>query len=164
MDMYVKQEIEIEEEEENIIIPTEEKENATILINEKEETLMLANVKQIEEVKMLSEVREPLLDLDKCSLHELIVVLEKISKDPIINVNQAGFGSCIANYVNKEKIERYKNEAMITPKLGDDYWIPKILISIDRETHHAILDLGSSELYLRSYMIFLILQTWKILY
>ena len=48
---------------------------------------------------MLSEVREPLLDLDKCSLHELIAILEKFSKDPTINVNQAGFGSYIANYV-----------------------------------------------------------------
>ena len=58
-------------------------------------------------------------------------------------MNQAGFGSYIANYVIKEKIERYKNEAMIPPKLGDA-WIPKILIAIDKETHHAILDLGSS--------------------
>ena len=32
---------------------------------------------------------------------------------------------------------------MIPPKIGD-VWIPKILISIDKETHHAILDLGSS--------------------
>ena len=32
---------------------------------------------------------------------------------------------------------------MIPSKLGDA-WIPKILISIDKETHHAILDLGSS--------------------
>ena len=32
---------------------------------------------------------------------------------------------------------------MIPPMLGD-VWIPKILIFIDKETHHAILDLGSS--------------------
>ena len=32
---------------------------------------------------------------------------------------------------------------MIQPKLGDA-WIPKILITIGKETHHAILDLGSS--------------------
>jgi hypothetical protein len=32
---------------------------------------------------------------------------------------------------------------MIPPKLGDA-WIPKILVSIDKETHHAILDLWSS--------------------
>ena len=104
---------------------------------------MFANNKQIEEVEMLSEAREPLLDLDKCSLNELIDILEKFATYPTINVNQAGFGSYIANYVIKEKIQRYNNDSMIPPNLGD-VWIPKILISIDKETHHAILDLGSS--------------------
>ena len=99
--------------------------------------------KQVEEVKMLSETKEPLLDLDKCSLHELINILQKFANDPTFNVHQAGFGSYIANYVIKEKIERYNNEAMIPPKLGDA-WLPKILITIGKETHHAILDLGSS--------------------
>jgi hypothetical protein len=89
---------------------------------------------------MLSEVSEPLLDIYKCSLHELIAILEKFSKDSTINVHQAGFGSYIANYVITEKIRRYNNEAMIPPKLRDA-WLPKILISIDNETHHAILDL-----------------------
>jgi hypothetical protein len=32
---------------------------------------------------------------------------------------------------------------MIPPKLGD-VWIPKNLISIEKETHHGILDLVSS--------------------
>jgi hypothetical protein len=32
---------------------------------------------------------------------------------------------------------------MIPPKLGD-VWIQKILIAIVKESHHAILDLGSS--------------------
>jgi hypothetical protein len=32
---------------------------------------------------------------------------------------------------------------MIPPKLGDA-WVPKILIVVDKETNHAILDLGSS--------------------
>jgi hypothetical protein len=32
---------------------------------------------------------------------------------------------------------------MIPPKLGD-VWIPKILISVEKESHHAIIDLGSS--------------------
>jgi hypothetical protein len=32
---------------------------------------------------------------------------------------------------------------MIPPKLGD-VWIPKILIAVGKESHHAILDLGSS--------------------
>jgi hypothetical protein len=59
---------------------------------------------------------------------------------PSFNVHQTGFGS-IANHVIKEKIQRYNNEAMIPPKLGD-VWIPKILITIGKESHHAILDLG----------------------
>jgi hypothetical protein len=103
---------------------------------------MITNDKQVEEVKMLSETKEPLLDLDKCSLYELINILQKFSNDPSINIHQAGFGSYIANYVIKEKIEIYNNEAMIPPKLGDA-WLPKILITIGKETHHAILDLGS---------------------
>jgi hypothetical protein len=37
----------------------------------------------------------------------------------------------------------YNNEAIIPPKLGD-VWIPKILIAIGKEPHHAILELGSS--------------------
>ena len=53
------------------------------------------------------------------------------------------FGSYIANHVLKEKLARYNHEAMIPPKLGDA-WLPKILITIGKITHHAILDLGSS--------------------
>jgi hypothetical protein len=80
-----------------------------------------------EEVKNLSKIREPSLDIYKCSLHELIAILEKFSKDPIINIHQDGFGSYIANFVIKEKIERYNNEAMIPPKLGDA-WIKSYII------------------------------------
>jgi hypothetical protein len=43
----------------------------------------------------------------------------------------------------KEKIARYNQEAMIPPKLGD-VWIPKVLVTIGKETHNAILYLGSS--------------------
>jgi hypothetical protein len=43
----------------------------------------------------------------------------------------------------KEKIARYNQEAMIPPKLGDA-WIPKVLVTIGKETCHAILDLESS--------------------
>jgi hypothetical protein len=43
----------------------------------------------------------------------------------------------------KEKIARYNQETMIPPKPGDA-WIPKVLVTIGKETHHAILDLGSS--------------------
>ena len=56
---------------------------------------------------MLSEVKEPLLDLENYSLHELISILQKFASDPSINVNQEGFGSYIANHVLKEKIGRY---------------------------------------------------------
>ena len=55
---------------------------------------------------MLNDVvTEPLLDLDKCSLSELIIILQKFAKDPSINATQVGFGSYIANHVLKEKIE-----------------------------------------------------------
>ena len=106
-----------------------------IIISQKE--------RKVEEVKMLSEVKEPFVDLEKCSLHELISILQKFASDPSVNINQAGFGSYIANHVLKEKIARYNQEAMIPPKLGD-VWIPKVLVTIGKETHHAILDLGSS--------------------
>ena len=98
---------------------------------------------EVEKVKTLNEVKDPLLDLENCSLHELISILQKFASDPSINTNQAGFGSYIANHVLKEKIARYNQEAMIPPKLGD-MWIPKVLVTIGKETHHAILDLGSS--------------------
>jgi hypothetical protein len=83
---------------------------------------------------MRSEVKDPLLDLEKYSLHELM---------SISNANQAGFGSYIANHVLKEKIARYNQDAMIPPKLGDA-WTPKVLVTIGKEIHHAILDLVSS--------------------
>jgi hypothetical protein len=110
--------------------PLEEEKITTMLIYKENN---LANYKQIEEVKMISDVREPSVDLDKCSLHDLLAILEKFSQDPTINVHQAGFGSYIANYVIKEKIERYNNEALIPPMIGY-VWIPKILISIQRDT------------------------------
>ena len=66
-----------------------------------------------------------------------------MQSDSSTNANQAGFGSYIANHVLKENISRYNQEAMIPPKLGD-VWIPKVLVTIGKETHHAILDLGSS--------------------
>ena len=37
---------------------------------------------KVEEVKMLSEVNDPLLDLENCSLHELISILQKFGKKP----------------------------------------------------------------------------------
>ena len=50
--------------------------------------------KQVEEIKMLSDkINEPLLDLDKCSLNELITLLQKFANDSSFNVHQTGFGS-----------------------------------------------------------------------
>ena len=66
---------------------------------------------KVEEVKMLSELNDPLLDLANYSLHELISILQKYTSDPSIDVNQSGFGSYIANHVLKEKIARYNQEA-----------------------------------------------------
>jgi hypothetical protein len=89
---------------------------------------MVVEEKEVEEVKMLSDnVNEPLLNLDKCSLSELINILQNFANDPSFNVHQTRFGSYIANHVIKDKIQRYNNEAMIPPKLGD-VRIPKILI------------------------------------
>jgi hypothetical protein len=116
-----------------------------------EALLRKRNEKEVEEVKMLSEVKDPLLDLEKCRLHELINILQKFASDPSINANQAGFGSYIANHVLKEKIARYNQEAMIPPKLRDA-WIPKVLVTIGKETHHAILLDLVFLFYLKSYM------------
>jgi hypothetical protein len=111
---------------------------------ERKESTMVVEEKEVEEVKMLSDnIREPLLDLDKCNFNELINILQSFANDPSFNVHQTGFGSYIANHVSKEKIQRYNNGAMIPPKLGD-VWLPKILIDVGKESHHAILDLGSS--------------------
>jgi hypothetical protein len=105
---------------------------------------MVVEEKQVNEVKMLPDnVNEPLLHLDKCSLNELINILQNFSNDPSFNVHQTGFGSYIVNHVIKEKIQRYNNEAMIPPNLGD-VWIPKILICVRKESHNVILDLVSS--------------------
>jgi hypothetical protein len=64
--------------------------------------------REVEEVKMLSEVKDPLLDLEKCSWHELMSILQKFASDPAINANQVGFGCYISNHVFKDKIARYK--------------------------------------------------------
>jgi hypothetical protein len=57
---------------------------------------------------MLSDnTNEPLLDLDKCSFHEIINILQSFANDPSFNVHETIVGSYIANLVIKEKIERY---------------------------------------------------------
>ena len=56
---------------------------------EYDESLLLIELeRKVEEVKMLSEVKEPLLDLENFSLHELISMLQKFASDPSINVNK----------------------------------------------------------------------------
>jgi hypothetical protein len=48
------------------------------------ETIMIMNERKVEEVKILSEVKDPLLDLEKCSLHELISILQKLVECPCV--------------------------------------------------------------------------------
>jgi hypothetical protein len=74
---------------------------------------MVVEEKEVEEVKMLSDnIKQPLFNLDKCSLNELINILQIFANYPSFNVHQTGFGSYIANHVIKEKIQRYNNKAM----------------------------------------------------
>ena len=53
-------------------------ETLNMMEEEEKESIMVRNDTQVEEVKMPSEVNEPLLDLDRCSLHELINILQNI--------------------------------------------------------------------------------------
>jgi hypothetical protein len=63
---------------------------------EEKESIMVVEEKQVEEVKMLNDnIYEPLLDLYKHSLNELIDILQSFSNDPSFNVHQTGFGSYI---------------------------------------------------------------------
>jgi hypothetical protein len=60
--------------------------------------------KEVEEVKILSNnIKEPLLDLEKCSLNELTNILQSFANDPSFNVHQTSFGSYIANHVIKKR-------------------------------------------------------------
>jgi hypothetical protein len=66
---------------------------------------MVVEEKEVEEVKMISNnIKEPLLDLGKCSLNEVINISQIFANDPSFNVHQTGYGSYIANHVIKEKI------------------------------------------------------------
>ena len=95
----------------NIIQPQKDHEEIKVLkeitwdlMEDKRETLGILNEKQVEEVKMLSEIHDPLINLQKCSLHEIIEVIQKFASETTCNVHQAGFGSYIANHVLKEKL------------------------------------------------------------
>jgi hypothetical protein len=111
---------------------------------ETKESIMVVEEKELEEVKMLPDnINEPLLNVEKCSLNEIINILQNFANYPSFNVHQTVFGSYIANHVIKEKIQCYNNVAMIPPML-EDVWIPKIIIDVGKESYIAILDLGSS--------------------
>ena len=69
-----------------------------------ESHMLIELEKKAEEVKMLNEVKEPLLSLYKYSLQELISILQKFASDSFINYDQAGFGSYIANHVLKKRL------------------------------------------------------------
>jgi hypothetical protein len=72
---------------------------------EVKESIMVVEEKEVEEVKMFSNnIKEPLPYLDKCSLHELINILQSFANDTSFYVHQTGFGSYIANHVIKKKI------------------------------------------------------------
>jgi hypothetical protein len=52
-------------------------------IEERKESIMVEEEKEVEKVKMLSDnIKEPLLNLDKCSLNELINILQSSANDP----------------------------------------------------------------------------------
>jgi hypothetical protein len=73
---------------------------------ESKKSIMLVEEKEVEEVKMISDnVNEPLLNLDKCSMNEIINILQNFANDPSFNVHQTRFRSYIANHVIKEKIQ-----------------------------------------------------------
>jgi hypothetical protein len=72
------------------------------MIYEEKESIMVVEEKQVEEVKILSDkIVEPLQYFDKCSLNDLINILQSFANDPSFNVHQTGFGSYIANSVIK---------------------------------------------------------------
>jgi hypothetical protein len=55
---------------------------------EEKESIMVVEEKQVEEIKMLSDkITEPLLDLDRCSLNELITLLQNFANNPSFNVH-----------------------------------------------------------------------------
>jgi Mor family transcriptional regulator len=69
---------------------------------------------------MLDDIpNDSLASLENCTLDEVISILQNYACDPIVNSNQVGSGSSIANHVIKEKFDRYHKESMVSPKLGD---------------------------------------------
>jgi hypothetical protein len=69
---------------------------------------------------MLDDIpNDPLSYLENCTLDEVISILQNYACDPIVNSNQLGFGSFIANHLIRENLDRCHKESMVPPKLGD---------------------------------------------
>jgi hypothetical protein len=62
--------------------------------------------------------------------------------DPIVNFNQVGYDSFIANHDIKEKLDMYYKDSMVPPNIGD-VWEPRIYVTIGKITWFAVLDFGS---------------------
>ena len=75
-----------------------------LMVSKAEVSKTAYDERKVEEVKMLSEVKDPLLDMENSRLHELISILQIFASDPSIDVNKSGFGSYIANHVSKRKL------------------------------------------------------------
>jgi hypothetical protein len=62
---------------------------------------------------MLDDIpNDPLAFLENCTLDEIIFILQNYVCDPLVDSNQAAFGSFIANHVIKEKLDSYYKESM----------------------------------------------------
>jgi hypothetical protein len=83
---------------------------------------------------MLNDIpNDPLASLENCTLDEIISILQSHASDPVVNSNQAGSGSFIANHVIKEKLDLYHKESIVQPKLGYE-WEPRIYITVGKIT------------------------------
>jgi hypothetical protein len=93
---------------------------------------------------MLDDIpNNPLASLKKCTLDEIISILQNHACDPLVDSNQTGFGTFIVNDVIKEKLDMYHKESTVPPNLGD-VWEPRIYVTIEKITYPIVLDLGSS--------------------
>jgi uncharacterized protein (UPF0147 family) len=58
--------------------------------------------RQVEEIKVLDDIpNDPLASLENCTLDEIISILQNQACDPLVDSNQVGFGTFIANHVIK---------------------------------------------------------------
>jgi hypothetical protein len=56
----------------------------------------------VEEIKVLDDIpNDPLASLENCTLDEIISILQNQACDPLVDSNQVGFGTFIANNVIK---------------------------------------------------------------